>query len=38
MFLASCRIKVVAKYGGQITDLVPQPVAVALHHKLGKSL
>ena len=38
MFIASSMIKEVAKYGGQITDLVPQPVAVALHQKLGKSL
>ncbi|KJY48595.1 Phosphopantetheine adenylyltransferase [Bombilactobacillus mellis] len=38
MFIASSMIKEVAKYGGQITDLVPQPVAVALHQKLGKNL
>lgn len=38
MFIASSMIKEVTKYGGQITKLVPKPVSVALHQKLGKSL
>ncbi|AXX64619.1 MAG: pantetheine-phosphate adenylyltransferase [Lactobacillus sp.] len=35
MYVASSMIKEVASYGGRVTDWVPEPVALALHQKLG---